>query len=179
MSALDGPEPFRAWVLTVESQHRIRLPKQILETCKWLETAEEPNNVVVGTISHLGGLRFSPESARDATVRKELAARLEQSPARSEEAAAAWMDLVRFMATAWPVTIQVERKSERISISLPAEARKLGIVPSAGETAVVFASGEIIEVHKAVDWLKHSQAVGGRLQDLLDESAAAFDSRSQ
>src|SRR5438128_205205 len=64
-----------------------------------------------------------------------------------------WLDVVRLLATAVPMTINLE--PERISLTLPEALRIAGQVPKAGEVTVIFGCGNILEIWKSENWYEH------------------------
>ena len=175
--AVQLEEPFRKWVVTVETQHRIRLPTEITRFAGWLAVNEEGQQTHVGTMSAFGGMQISPDGGRFGEARRSLVEKLLENPAKAGEAGADWLNLARYFATSWPVTFQMERKPSRITINLPAEARKLGIVPKAGEIAVVFATGEILEICGASEWVKLNNTMSEKLNEILERAENQLSER--
>jgi hypothetical protein len=67
----------------------------------------------------------------------------------------------------------------RYEFTLPEAARKLEIAPSRGDKAVVFATGEILEVWHVREWLEHVRAISGRLDELGERAIEAMEDRGQ
>jgi hypothetical protein len=57
------------------------------------------------------------------------------------------------------LTFTWEEKEGRFSVTLPAGARKMGLLPSKGSSAVVFVSGSIFEVWHADEWLAYLRSL--------------------
>jgi hypothetical protein len=169
-------EPFGFWLITVEtSQSRIALPRQAARTASWLDS-EAARSSCRGTIGAYGGLQIAPGGGRAADMRRAIAARLRAEPAAAEDVAAEYVDSVRFYATSWAIAIYFEEKANRFRFTLPRDARELRIVPTGGEMAAVFATGGILEVWPANDWIAHVRSVSARLREIAARALDAIRS---
>lgn len=86
------------------------------------------------------------------------------------------MDLARFLATAWSIPVFVEKN--RYTMTLPDPARRLGVLPNAGDKAVVFATGEVLEVWPATDWVEYVRELSGNLAAIADAGMDSLRLRS-
>jgi DNA-binding transcriptional regulator/RsmH inhibitor MraZ len=84
---------------------------------------------------------------------RRLQARLAREPLKTA-ASAQELGLVRFLVSLWEVRIDGSRR-----LTLPEEARRLGLVPEKeGEYAVVWGAGEVLEVWSPERWLAASNS---------------------
>jgi hypothetical protein len=135
--------PFRVIVRDVEKQYRLRLPGEFAGLTKWLSASEDMRSQSLGVVGPLGGMQLIPLDCSVSQTRNTLRSELLELPAQVDEVTAAFTDAVRYLATAWYVDISYERKKDRFTLVLPEEARLLGVVPHQGESAVIFATGQI------------------------------------
>jgi DNA-binding transcriptional regulator/RsmH inhibitor MraZ len=87
---------------------------------------------------------------------------------RPSDSTEKWIDVGRFLATAWPIPINIE--ANRISITLPEPARRARQLPQAGGTVVVFGFGEIFEIWDALKWHEHVRATASRKDAAISEA---------
>lgn len=167
--------PFQIWVLTVERQHRIRLSEDAVTAIPWLNPKQTTNGL--GFMGAFGQLQIAPEPMETAFA-QQLTAALESAPADASEASAPWMDFARFAATRWPITFVCEQGRKRMTFVLPKEARDLGLVPGSGSSAVVFVSGNVVEVWKGPDWVAHLRQLRRELDAVTDNAADALAQRT-
>lgn len=145
-------------VVAVDSRHRLFLPKRITEIVEWLDGGG------IDCTSYLsgGGVRLVPRQLDD--LRGRLDAMLGERRLTQEDAATGLGDLVRFAATSWSVHVD-----EQLRLTLPEDARKLGVLPEAGQRAAVFASGDIVEIWPAEEWRQTMRRLSKELPRLIDE----------
>jgi DNA-binding transcriptional regulator/RsmH inhibitor MraZ len=93
---------------------------------------------------------------------------LGDNPPEPSESAEAWVDVARFLATAWRMTIRIE--ASRISITLPEPPRRSLQLPKLGATVVVFGFGEILEIWDALKWHEHVRAIAKKGETALSEA---------
>lgn len=176
------PDSFRIWVLTVQDQHRVRFFREEAASClPWLNNQASPIRCI-GTVGAAGGLLVSPEGAvpQMDEWRQALDESLRERPFSTTELSSRWLELTRYFATAWPLTIHREAlagERERLSLQLPEEIRTAGIVPSATAPVVLFAAGSILEVWPLQAWLEHVRAVGRRFLEFGNDDLEALRSR--
>ena len=90
------------------------------------------------------------------------------------------LQYARLDAGSWPLTITKEKNRFTVYLPegtvyklrqyLPEEARKLGLVPDAGQLAVIFSAGEILEIWPAIQWVENLRGAAanvGQLEKLL------------
>ena len=150
--------PFRVWTVTVDDKHRLRLPRQQVRAIVSWSGPDGPIQCVA-TPGATGGIQLAPLDVYRADVEPIASALTEMRPNISDSSQG-WMDVIRLLATAFPITINVE--PDRISISLPEAMRLLRILPSGGEVAVVFGCGDILEVWDSASWNEHVRATARR-----------------
>ena len=154
------PAPFAGYYLLVESQHRIRLPRSIGLIVRWLR--RPPNSTdCVATISYEGSLRLWPADGELNSIHKALVTNLDSKIASGNELLDEDLEIARLMSSIWPVCICGE--PSRYSFVLPEPARKLGIAPSKGELAVVFAAPSILEIWRPADWIARIRGTAEKL----------------
>ena len=126
-------------------------------------------------IGPFGGLQLTPDGGREAEGRNLLAQYLAQRPAGADEVTKTWVDLARYYSLAWNIQWSVEEG--RFTLTMPEEPRKLGIVPSEPDYAIIFATGNIVEVCKASDYLEHVQELSRNLRKLVVMARDELESR--
>jgi len=161
----DAGPLWHAQVLKVEDDRpRLRLPKQLAIAVSWLASSNEDLSCLA-TVGVRGGIQVYPRTAL--SDRSNLLTRLSLKQLRRTAAGSDLLDYARYSSTSWHLTIAVE--SSRYALYLPEEARKLRLVPTNGERAVVFAAGEILEVWTTADWIGHLRRVGAKI-DYLEQT---------
>jgi hypothetical protein len=157
-------QPWRFWLKTIESQHRIRVASELAEVVPWLNPQPSFQGDCLGSLGAAGQFQISKnQPAGD--VLSDLASSLATSPAQPVESGAEWRRLARFSSMTWPMRISFEKAGSRFTFVLPEEPRDLGILPSSGQV-VVFAVG-FIEVWKPKDWLSHVQSASADLRRIV------------
>ena len=73
--------------------------------------------------------------------------------------------------------VQLRSKNKRFTIVLPKEARDLGLAPSAGSTAVIFAAGGLLEIWRASSWLEHIHKAHAELPTIIEAAADEIERR--
>lgn len=58
------------------------------------------------------------------------------------------------------------RVGDRYRFAIPEASRRLGLAPSAGEQAVLFACGEVFELWRGQDWTRELAAAVGKARHL-------------
>ena len=139
--------PVASWTFRVESQHRLRLPVDLGLVVTWLPDCD---NIFL-FVGAIGGMRLLPEKSKMVGTKATLFRELATKPPSEDDFNAEWLPIARYQSTSWRVPLVKERT--RFSITLPEDARKLGLCPSAGELAVVFGGGELLEVWPAQEWI--------------------------
>jgi DNA-binding transcriptional regulator/RsmH inhibitor MraZ len=149
MPGRSQPEaPWLLKVVKVDSRHRLFLPAGIADIVEWIGSGgTECRAYAAG-----GGVSLVP-AARD-ELHGRLATSLSERRLTLDEVAVELGDVVRFAATSWPVSID-----QQLRLTLPEDARKLRLLPGAGQRAAVFASGDVLEVWPADAWRRHVSAL--------------------
>lgn len=158
-------EPFvRAY--TAE-ETRLRLTDKELwggQLVPWLvgETVQR-----VGVVSRRGGILVLDPAEVDSAVH-----RLRESGDLSlREAGTRRADAARYLGTRWLLTFKFELKRSgqaSYTVALPSGARKLGILPSHGETGIVFASGSLFELWHGDAWTAYLASLGFSVEQILE-----------
>jgi len=167
---------FRVLVRDVEPQHRLRIPNEFARLLAWLPEREE-KIVAVGLIGPIGGMQIVPMESNLAKTRGRFQSKLNIVPAKIEETVSALVDATRYLATAWHVSFSYDPARSRYTLVLPEEARLLGIVPKEGEGAVIFATGEILEIWPATAWVGHVRKIGLEIPKYIDQALTDLDDR--
>lgn len=146
-------------VVTVDDRHRLFLPAGIREVVSWLAGGTiDCTAYVVGE-----GVGLVPPD------RDELRGRLDdvltERRLKPDDAATRLGDLVRWAATSWPVSID-----SQLRLTLPEDARKLGLLPQAGQRAAVFAAGDVVEIWPAEAWRRTMADLSRVLPRLAEEA---------
>lgn len=136
-----GDDQWLLKMVKVDERHRLSLPAGIGEMVGWLGDGGVDCRAYIAD----GGLSLVPAVLDELHGR--LAAALRDRRLTLDEAAKGFGDVVRFAASSWPVSID-----RQLRLTLPEDARKLGLVPGAAQRAVVFASGDVLEVWPADAW---------------------------
>lgn len=131
-------------VVKVDNRHRLVLPSGISEVVGWIGDGGVDCRAYVA----VGGVGVVPAALDQ--LHGKLAAALTERRLELDEAAMELGDVVRFVASSWPMSID-----RQLRLTLPEDARKLGLVPGAGQHAAVFASGEVLEIWPAATWREH------------------------
>jgi hypothetical protein len=159
MAKIEDTPSTEVWQFQVlkveEDRHRLRLPKRLVTAVSWLTSSQDdlPCLAMVGV---RGGMMICSLSLL--VNRSKMIPKLSPHQFRRNVAGSELLDYARYAATSWRLTISVE--ASRRALYLPEEARKLGLVPSGGELAAVFAAGEILEVWTVPDWIAHLRSTG-------------------
>jgi hypothetical protein len=146
----DGTPPVGK-VYTVDGQHRIEVKDdaELVAQLPWLETAAGPVERVA-LRGPYGGISIEdPE-----TVRVALAA-LAAGSLTAADAGTKRGRYARALALRWTISFE----KGRFRFTLPRGPREMGLVPSAGELAIVFVAGGIFEVWRQDKWLEHAHRV--------------------
>jgi DNA-binding transcriptional regulator/RsmH inhibitor MraZ len=159
-------DPFRTWVREVDQNNRVRLPLEIRTVVRWMSKRRRGQLECVGKLGPVGGVQLTPLAMHQEEVRR-LTEAMTDTP-RSSDATERWMDVARFLATAWPMPINIE--SNRISITLPEPPRRAQQLPQSGGTVVVYAFGEICEIWDALKWHERVRATARRKDAAISEA---------
>lgn len=159
-------DPFRIWVVTVDQYNRIRLPQEVREIVRWINV-KDGNVECVGTPGPWGGVQLAPRTEHERDARR-LVKAIGAAPPSASESPQKWVDVARFLATAWLISVNVE--ASRISITLPEPPRRAQQLPEAGGTGVVFGFGEILEIWDAIRWHDHVRATAKRKIAAISEA---------
>jgi len=169
---------FKVWTKTVETQGRFRIGAEIATVVRWLKATNDFHLECLAILGHLGQLQIVTHPPVP-DLAKELQTRLAEAHATTDEVAVPWVDFARFAGTAWKVSCTFDVKEKRFTIVLPSDTRKLGITPAAGEHAVVFAIGEIVEIWKAENWVQHIRKIRSTLPTIVENSWDALQDRQK
>jgi hypothetical protein len=163
---VEPAETFRLWIRRVEQENRLRLPRLFGRIIPWI--GESYRVDCVAFLGRKGGLSVAPmPSLRRHKAAVERLRRIRFTP---EGTAEQLIEYARYAATNWPVTVRQE--SGRYTVTLPEEPRNIGLLPSTGGYAAVFAIDDILEIWPAKDWVAHirdSEASLERLRDQIDQ----------
>lgn len=152
-------------VVTVDDRHRLQIPAHLLARVSWWHDSGGPVEclALAGVLSSLFLIAELPEHYQAA------AARVSEQEGGLGRMATASSVLARYLATSWRLTVGADGR-----VTMPEEARKLGLAPSRGESAVVFARPAGIEIWARDRWLEQIEQAASRLEGLveavLDES---------
>ena len=164
----------QVWVRKVEGSHRIRIPGELALVVNWIPTGGGSVDCVA-RVAAAGGLQILAKQwfdERFETLNRHLA----MTPPLPEEAGAAWLPFVRSMATHWPCRLGSE--AGRYTLTLPEEARLLGVAPAAEEAAVVFGLGDLLEIWRRDDWVAHVRGAARDEQTAFEQSLNAIVERT-
>ena len=167
---------FKIWCRTVDPQSRIRLDAELVKFVPWLDPAKNRDLACIAQTGPEGELQILqniPHGELLSGISKSLA----QVAADASEASASWLRFARVIATQWPLTCSYDRKNKRFTIVLPKEARDLGLAPSAGSTAVIFAAGGLLEIWRASTWLEHIHKAHAELPTIIEAAADEIERR--
>lgn len=159
-------DPFGTWVVSVDEYNRIRLPLEIGTLVPWIDR-KSGQVECVGMPGPWGGVQLAPLTDHRQDVQR-LAEAIADTPPSASESSQKWVDVARFLATAWLFTIHVE--ANRISITLPEPPRRAQQLPQSGAAAVVFCFGEIVEIWDALKWYDHIRATAKRKAAAISEA---------
>lgn len=135
-------------ILKVERQARLRIPLTHARRVSWLKEVSDSVGAW-GVVGPRGGLVLTPaDKAQQALLD------LTETPATLADVSSANVQVQRLLGSHWPLTISFEPSAQRFNLTLPSKARKLKLVPDAGQEAVVFASGMILEIWRVDRWLE-------------------------
>jgi DNA-binding transcriptional regulator/RsmH inhibitor MraZ len=158
-------DPFRTWVREVDQNNRVRLPLEIRTVVSWMSVRSRQLECV-GMLGPVGGVQLTPLAMHQEDVRR-LTEAITNAP-RPSDSTEKWMDVARFLATAWPMPINIE--ANRITITLPEPTRRAQQLPQVGGAVVVFGFGEILEIWDALKWHEHVRATARRKDAAISEA---------
>jgi len=159
-------DPFRTWVVTVDPYNRIRLPLDVGDIVRWV-SVKSGKLECIGTLGPSGGVQLAPLTEHQKDVQG-LAEAVAKPPPSASESPEKWVDLARFLATAWLMPIHVE--ANRISITLPEPPRRAQQLPGSGGAVVVFGFGDILEIWDALKWHDHVRATAKKKAAAISEA---------
>ena len=149
-------------VVKVQTQTRIRIGNKFRRVLSWLDTAPVKCWMELGPD---GGVRMTPDGH---PVDKELA----DLPAEMvREVTNVTLQYIATRTLIWEVPLMYELERDRYYFHLPEEARALRILPQTGETAVVLAVRDSLQVWSEREWLTYVRG-GLKHLDKLRELAA-------
>jgi DNA-binding transcriptional regulator/RsmH inhibitor MraZ len=146
-----GNHPFGTWTVTVDDLHRVRLSREIADIVDWIDL-NKPAIECVGILGPEGGIQLLPRPAHEGAVTQVSDAVAGNAPTATESAQS-WVEVARFLGTAWPMSLSIE--AGRISFTIPEPARRSQQFPLPGGAVVVFAFGDIFEIWEATKWHDH------------------------
>ena len=142
---------------TVEDAHRLRLADRELTDgtlVPWLVPHQTADRIAV--LGKRGGVAIrEPEDIEASLARLQESGQLGDDQGGSRRA-----DAARYLGSRWLLRFTWEEKEGRFSVTLPAGARKMELLPSKGGSAVVFVAGSIFEIWRADDWLAYLRSLG-------------------
>ena len=158
--------PVLGRAVKVEAQNRVRLPRDVVAAVSWLREASASVECLAITLGSSGGLLICPETAMPRHL--EVLTKLQDRPITVGDTTSRIVECARMIATRWNVVVSWEKR--RFSLALPRGARDLKVAPSTGQTAFVFAAGEILEVWPGEEWVRHVRPLAARMWHVLDEA---------
>jgi DNA-binding transcriptional regulator/RsmH inhibitor MraZ len=161
---------FRTWTVVVDKENRIRIPIEIAEYVTWLRPKDDRGECVL-VRGPWGGFQAIPLMAYQKLAEPFIEASRTTTP-EALESGDRWIEAVRYLATAWQISISVEASQVRFTV--PEALRRAELLPGAEGRAVVFGFGEILEIWPAREWYEHvretsklkSQLFSAALEDL-------------
>lgn len=168
------PALSQVWLRKVGDEgnsNRLRLPRAIGLVVPWLPT-DSVSIDALAWIGASGGVAITPPHEMN-LLRRSLETRVAGRTATISDSGTAWLGLTRYLAASWPIPIQAEQS--RFSLTLPEDARKLGLAPLGGEHAVVFVANGIIEVWRADRWCEFMRQTTSSFEKM---KLAAFEELS-
>lgn len=163
-SSSDPPgQPF-VRLYTVEDAHRIRLADKELTDgtmVPWLVPHQSADRIAV--LGARGGVAVrEPKDVETSLARLQESGQLGENQGGSRRT-----DTARYLGSRWLLTFTWEEKEGRFSVTLPAGARKMELLPSKGGSVVVFVSGSIFEIWRADEWLVYLRSLGFSPEHIL------------
>jgi len=134
----------------VEEQNRLRLPAALADVLSWLPP-EARVTECVGLVGPFGGVVIAPPERVPGHER--ILKHIQRRPLTFGQITSPLADYARLAACTWRFSLS--REQTRYTLVLLEEPRKLHLLPRPGEFAYVFASGELLEVWPAPEWLEH------------------------
>lgn len=156
---------FRIWIVTVK-ENRVRLPLDIRTVVPWIDL-KIGQIECVGMPGPSGGVQIFP-LANYRQAKQSLVEAIAETPPSASESSEKWVDVARFLATAWLIPINVE--ASRISFTLPEPPRRAQQLPQSGGAVVVFGFGNILEIWDALKWHDHVRATAERRAAAISEA---------
>jgi hypothetical protein len=166
-------DPFRTWVVKVDEYNRVRVPLEIGTIVPWIDL-NAGQIECVGMPGPSGGIQVAPlrDHRRDALS---FAEAIKETAPSASESVQKWVDVARLLATAWPLTINIE--ASRISFTLPEAPRRAEQVPQSGGAVVVFGFGDILEIWDALKWHDYVRATAKRKAAVMSAALEDFEQR--
>ena len=124
----------------------------------------------------MGQLQLATELI-ESQFSQELAATLTRDGARVGEATTRLAEFTRYAATQWNIVIARETARKRVTLVIPKEPRDLGIAPAAGTSAVLFVTGQLVELWKAQDWVSHIRLIRERMDEFVQGASEEMADR--
>ncbi len=160
----ERPGPFDSWILTVDSQHRIRAPAELSLMTGWLR--KHAKSVACRCfVGPIGGIRIVPTDGQNMVEHRRVLTMLARDASPLDEPTSELTAYARYFSTSAEVSIRLE--NNRLSFTIPERVRKLRVAPSSGETAVAFATRNMLEIWPCEQWLSHVRAFAGEYADQI------------
>jgi hypothetical protein len=170
-------EPAKLMIRKVESQYRIRLPKEAEKHVSWLKSSDGFSMTCVARIGPDRQVQLFPKEPEESSLKK-LSSSLLSLPASIDESSSPWIAFARYSATVWPVRVSFETQPNRFTFVLPKEARALGVAPDENENVAVFCTGEILEIWKIAEWVKHVADISSNRSHFANIALSALEERN-
>jgi hypothetical protein len=148
------PPATQGWPLKVEAQNRLRLPATLGDVLSWLDP-DAPVIECVGLVGPFGGVVIAPPER--VPNHERILKHIQRTPLTVAQITSRLANYARLAACSWQFSLS--REQNRYCLTLREEPRKLGLLPGPGEFAYVFASGELLEVWPAGQWLEHIRSL--------------------
>jgi hypothetical protein len=151
----------------VEEKNRVRIALDEINTVvPWIDV-KTGQIECVGMPGPHGGVQVTPLTDHRQDVHP-FADAVAETPPSASESSQKWVDVARFLATAWLISINVEAR--RISITLPEPPRRAQQLPQSGGAVVVFGFGNILEIWDALKWHDHVRVTAKRKAAAISEA---------
>lgn len=170
-SSISSDNAASSAVVTLDVTGRVMIPQTVAQTITWIPT--DNNNLIVECIAVLGpsgGIQVDHVDGRIARQRHSILERLQQqgSVAEDQPFLTKRMEVARYFAVSWQLTIHVMKHRHRLSV--PRDIRRLGILPDeAGEKVVLFGIDDVLELWSPTDWINYQRELPNRAPELFDE----------
>ncbi len=177
-------KPGKTWLSKVEPGNRVELPLALAEEVDWITSeGANPIDALVCPLDELAGVQLLPAARADPDTKEEIErdfdALVERIATSVQLSAAEELQSERLLASRWAVSIEVRKRSFRMT--LPKEARRLKLLPDYPGAVVIFAHRvqNRVELWAASTWLENLLACKGLLSDKIDEYLGKLASRTE